>query len=49
MFVTEVDEFSDRAIHDEIARLLVEYIQTQPPEESRKLLNVISHPKGCKH
>lgn len=41
MFMTEVDELSGRAIHDEIARLLVEYLQTQPSEENRKFLNVI--------
>ena len=39
--MTEVDELSGRVIHDEIARLLVEYIQTQPLEENRKFLNVI--------
>ena len=38
--MTEVDAVTSHAVHDELARLLVQYIKNQPREENRKFLNV---------
>lgn len=41
IFVTEVDAVTSHAVHDELARLLVQYIKNQPREENRKFLNYV--------
>ena len=40
MFVTEVDSSKKKAVHDELARLLVQYLRQQNSSTKLKLLDV---------
>lgn len=40
MFVTEVDSSKKKAVHDELARLLVQYLRQQNGSTKLKLLDV---------
>ena len=40
MFVTEVDSSKKKAVHDELARLLVQYLRQQSSSTKLKLLDV---------